>query len=52
MKGKHKRFKEGQKNVYDNERSRPKSHRTSENVGKVQNLVHSDRRLLIRAMAV
>jgi hypothetical protein len=40
-------------NVENDERSgRPKSHRTDENVEKVRNLVHSDRRLRIRAMAV
>jgi hypothetical protein len=30
----------------------PRSHRTDENVEKVQNLVHSDRHLDIRAMTV
>jgi ribosomal protein S5 len=49
----HKWFKEGRKNVKDNERSgSPKSQRTIENVEKVQNLVHSGRRFSIRAMAV
>jgi hypothetical protein len=31
---------------------RPRSHRTDENVGKVQNIIHSDRRLSIRAMVM
>jgi hypothetical protein len=36
-----KRFKDNPENVKDDERSgRPRSHRTGENVGKVQNLVH------------
>jgi hypothetical protein len=50
----HKQFKEGCcKNMEDDERSdHPRSHTTDENVEKVQNLVHSDRRLSIRAMAV
>jgi hypothetical protein len=49
----HKRFKEGRKNMEDDERNgRPRSHRTDENVAKVRNLVHSYRRLSIRAMAV
>jgi hypothetical protein len=39
----HKNFKEGYKNVEDDERSgHPRSHRTDENGEKVQNLVHSD----------
>jgi hypothetical protein len=39
--------------VYDGERSgHPRSHRTVENVEKVLNLVHSDRCVSIRAMAV
>jgi len=39
----HKLFKHGHENVKDNERSgRTRSHRTNENVEKVQNLVHSD----------
>jgi hypothetical protein len=41
----HKQFEEGCKNMEDDERSNPGSHRTSENVEKVQNLVHSDRHL-------
>jgi hypothetical protein len=40
----HKRFKEGQKDVKDDERTKlPKTHRTDENVEKVRKLVHSDR---------
>jgi hypothetical protein len=40
----HKWFREGCKNMKDNERSgHIRSHRTNENVEKVQNLVHSDR---------
>jgi hypothetical protein len=43
----HKRFKNGRKHVEDDERcGRPRSHRTDENVKKVRNLVHSDRRLI------
>jgi hypothetical protein len=39
--------------VEDSERcGYPRSHRTKENVDKVQNLVHSDRRLSNRAMAM
>jgi hypothetical protein len=39
--------------VEDDERNGlPSPHRTDENVGKVRNPVHSDRRLTIRAMAV
>jgi hypothetical protein len=39
-------------NVEDDGRSgRPRSHRTDENVEKVWNLVHSDRRTNIGAMA-
>jgi hypothetical protein len=45
-------FKEGHKNVEDNERSGPRSHRTNENIEKARNIMHSDRRLSIRAMAV
>jgi transposase len=49
----HKRFKEGRENVEDDERSGcPKSHRNDENVEKMRNLAHSDRRLSIRAMTV
>jgi hypothetical protein len=45
-------FKEGHKDM-ENERSgHPRSHRTYENVEKVQNLVHLDRCLSIRGMAV
>jgi hypothetical protein len=41
-----KRFKEDHENVEDDEgNGRPWSHRTDENVEKVRNLVHSDRRL-------
>jgi len=40
-----KHFKDGHKNVEDGERSGcPRSHRTDENVEKMQNLMHSDRR--------
>jgi len=39
--------------VEDDERSgRPRSYRTDENVEKVHNFVHLDRRLRIRATAV
>jgi uncharacterized cysteine cluster protein YcgN (CxxCxxCC family) len=49
----HKMFKEDRENMEDDERScRTRSHRTSENVEKFRNLVHSDRQLSIRAMAV
>jgi hypothetical protein len=49
----HNQFKEGRENVEDDERSvRPRSHRTDENVEKMRNLVHLDRRLSIRVMAV
>jgi hypothetical protein len=44
----HKRFKQGR----DERSGLPRSHRTDENAEKVQNLVHSDRRLSIRAVAV
>jgi hypothetical protein len=38
----HKQFKEGCENMEDDERrGRPISHRTDENVERVQNLVHS-----------
>jgi hypothetical protein len=48
-----KRFKIGRENVKDDEVSgRQRSHRTDENIEKVRNLVHSHRRLSIRAMAV
>jgi len=47
----HKQLNEVCGNVEHNERSgHPRSHRTNENVEKVQNLLHSDRRLSIRAM--
>jgi hypothetical protein len=43
-------FKESCENTGDDERSgHPRSHRTNENVVKVQNMVHSDRCLGIRA---
>jgi hypothetical protein len=50
----HKRGKKvGCENVEDDEKSgRPRSHRIDENGEKVRNLVHSHRRLNIRAMAV
>jgi len=49
----HKWFKEGFKNMEDDERSGcPRSHRINENVEKVWNLVHSYRCLSIRAVAV
>jgi hypothetical protein len=39
--------------VEDNERSSyPRPHRTNKNVEKVQNVVHSDRHLSIRVIAV
>jgi transposase len=48
-----KRFKEGHENVEGDEKScRPRSYRTDENVENVRNLVHSDRRLSIRAVIV
>jgi len=47
----HKRFKEGRENVEDDEGSGcPRSNRTDENVEKVRNLMHLDRRLSIRAI--
>jgi len=46
-------FKESHRTVEEDERSGcPGSHRTSETVDKVWNLVHSDRHLSFRAMAV
>jgi hypothetical protein len=49
----HKLLKEGRVNAEDDERiGYPGSYRTDENVEKVRNLVHSDRRLSIRAVAV
>jgi hypothetical protein len=49
----HKGFKEGCENMKDGERSScPRSHRTNKNVEKVWNLVHSDRYLSIRTMAM
>jgi hypothetical protein len=49
----YKRFKDGRKNVKVNEKSsRPISHRTDENVEKVGKLMHSDRRLSMRTMAM
>jgi hypothetical protein len=39
----HKQFKESREDVEDEKSRHPKSHRTDENVAKVQNLVHSDR---------
>jgi hypothetical protein len=49
----HKCLKEGRENVEDDEGNGcPRSHRTDENIEKVRNLVHSDRRLSVRAMAV
>jgi ribosomal protein S25 len=48
----HKKFKEGQEDVKDNERTGcPKTHQTDENVEKVQKLVPSDRRLSVKMMA-
>jgi len=48
-----KRIKEGREKAKDDERSyQIRSHGNDENVGKVRNLMHSDRRLSIRAMAV
>jgi hypothetical protein len=48
-----KRFKEGRENVEHDERSdRSRFHRTDKNVEKVRNLMHSDRRLNIRTIAV
>jgi hypothetical protein len=47
----HKQFKEGCKNMENDERSGcPRFHTTDENFEKVQNLVQSDRRLSIRAI--
>jgi hypothetical protein len=51
----HKRFKEGRENVENDERSGcacPRTHKTDENVENMRNMVHSDRRLSIRAMDV
>jgi hypothetical protein len=49
----YKRFKEGRENVENDEKSgRSRSRRTDENVGKVRNLMLSDRRLSIRVIAV
>jgi hypothetical protein len=49
----HEQFREGHENVEDDERSGcPRLHKTDEDVEKVQNLVHSDKHLSIRAMAV
>jgi hypothetical protein len=46
-------FKEGREDVEDDTRSgRSRSYRTDENFEEVQNLVHSNRSLNIRAMAV
>jgi len=46
-------FKEGHKNVEGYERSgHPRPQGTDENVEKVQNLMHSDRRFSIRAVAM
>ncbi|XP_036620520.1 protein GVQW3-like [Trichosurus vulpecula] len=48
----HKRFKEGRDDVHDDARSgRPITHRTSENVEKVRDLVRSNSRLTVRMMA-
>jgi histone-lysine N-methyltransferase SETMAR len=48
----HKRFKEGQEDVKDDERTgHLKTHRTDENVEKVRKLVCSDRRLSVLMMA-
>jgi hypothetical protein len=47
----HKPFEEGRESMEDDGRSgRPRSHKIDENVEQVRNLVHSDRRLSIRAM--
>jgi len=47
-----KRFKEDHENMEVDEKSgRPGPHRTDVNVKEVRNIVHSDRRLSIRAMA-
>jgi hypothetical protein len=49
----HKWYRKGHKNVEDNEgNGHSRSHRTDENGEKVQNVVHSDRHLRIRAMSV
>jgi hypothetical protein len=46
-------FKEGRESAEDDERiGRPRYQRTDENFEKVRNLMHSDRRLNITAMAV
>jgi hypothetical protein len=48
----HKRFKEGQEDVKDDERTGClKTQETDENVEKVRKLVHSDRQLSVRMMA-
>jgi hypothetical protein len=49
----HKQLKKGRENVEDDENSgRPKSQRTDENIENMRNLMHSDRRLTIRALVV
>jgi hypothetical protein len=51
--GWHKWFEEGHENVEHDERSGcSRSHRTDDNFEKVQNLLHSDIHLNIRAVAV
>jgi len=48
----HKQFKEDCENVEDERSGRPRCRRTDENVEKVWNLVHSDRRLSIRVRKI
>jgi hypothetical protein len=51
--GWHKWIKVGHENVEDDERSdHPRSHRSDENVEEVKNMMHSGRRLCIRAVAM
>jgi hypothetical protein len=48
----HKRFKEGREDIKDDERTGClKTHQTDENMEKVQKLVCSDRRLIVRITA-
>jgi hypothetical protein len=48
----HKWFKESLKYMDDKRSGHPRPHGTDENVEKVQNLMHSDKHLSIRAMAM
>ena len=47
-----KRFSEGRESVTDEERSgRPATSRTEENIAKVRQFVHENRRLIVRSIA-